>query len=226
MNMKQSFFNRFGIFVVLVGLFFTGCFEIVEEVTIREDGSGQATITLNISQSKTKLAAIMLLDSINGYQVPSEQEIRTHIMELAQTISRAKGVSNVTKVINFEDYIFSLSCDFADVDALNIVLSSISSKKDAQLIAKHKQFSYNNKVFKRNYHYNIASEFKRIKSDDRQILEGATVTSIYHFDKPVAQVKNKAAKISKSKKAVFLRISAEDMIKGRKSLKNQIQLGK
>ncbi len=219
--------NRFLMLILFfAGLLFAGCFEIVEEVTIREDGSGQATITLNISQSKTKLASIMLLDSINGYQVPTEGDIRTHITELAQKISEAKGVSHVKKVINFEDYIFSLSCDFADVDALNIVLSSISSKKEAQLIAKHKQFTYKNKVFKRNYHYNIASEFNRIKSDDRQILEGATVTSIYRFEKPVVKVKNKAAKISKNKKAVFLRVSAEDMIKGRKSIKNQIQLGK
>ena len=215
-------------FSVVVIFFFSGCFEILEEVTIHENGSGNATITLNISQSKTRLASIMLMDSINGYNVPTEAEIRSHIKELAQKIKETKGVSNVSTVINFDDYIFSLSCDFATVDALNKVLSSISSKQDAAMMAKKKPFSYDKKrkVFSRNYHYNIASEFKKIKKDDREILKGASVTTIYRFDKPVIHTKNKACKLAKSKKAVFLKVSAEDLVKGRKNIKNQIQLGK
>jgi len=213
----------------VIALFlFSGCFEILEEVTIHENGSGNATITLNISQSKTRLASIMLMDSINGYNVPTKAEIRSHIKELAQKIKKTQGVSNVHTVVNFEDYIFSLSCDFATVDALNKVLSSISSKKDAAMMAKKKPFSFDKKrkVFSRNYHYNIASEFKKIKRDDREILDGASVTTIYRFDKPVVRTKNKACRVSKSKKAVFLKVSAEDLVKGRKNIKNQIQLGK
>ncbi len=216
------------VFSVAVLFLFTGCFEIVEEVTIHENGSGDATITLNISQSKTRLASIMLMDSINGYNVPTEAEIRKHIKELAQKIKETKGVSKVSTVINFDDYIFSLSCHFATVEALNKVLSSISSKKDAAMMAKKKPFSFdkNRKIFSRNYHYNIASEFKKIKRDDREILDGASVTTIYRFDKPVLFTKNKDSKVSKSKKAVFLKVTAEDLVKGRKSIKNQIQLGK
>lgn len=216
------------VFSTIVLFLFSGCFEILEEVTIHENGSGNATVTLNISQSKTRLASIMLMDSINGYNVPTEAEIRRHIQELAQMIKKTKGVSNVSTVINFDDYIFSLSCDFATVNVLNKVLSSISSKQDAAMMAKKKPFSFDKsrKTFSRNYHYNIASEFKKIKKDDQEILKGASVTTIYRFDKPVVSTKNKACKVAKSKKAVFLRVSAEDLIKGRKNIKNQIQLGK
>lgn len=212
----------------LIVSIFSSCFEIVEEVTIHKDGSGHATITLNISQSKTRLASIMLLDSINGYKVPSEATIRHHIQELTQNIKTTKGVTGVSNVINFDDYIFSIDCDFATVEALNRVVSSIGSKKEAALVAKNKPFRYSQKTqtFRRNYHYNIASEFKRIDPKDREVLNGATVTTIYRFDTPVISVKNKAAKISKSKKAVFLRVSANDLAAGRKNIKNQIQLGK
>ena len=224
----QSRMRLLFIFSAFALFLFSGCFEILEEVTIHENGSGNATITLNISQSKTRLASIMLMDSINGYNVPTEVEIRQHIKELAQKIKRTKGVSNVNTVVNFDDYIFSLSCDFATVEALNKVLASISSKKDVAMMAKKKPFSFDKKrkVFSRNYHYNIASEFKKIKKDDREILKGASVTTIYRFDKPVVSTKNKACKVAKSKKAVFLKVSAEDLVKGRKNIKNQIQLGK
>jgi len=218
----------FLLFLSVVVFLFTGCFEILEEVTIHEDGSGDATITLNISQSKTRLASIMLMDSINGYDVPSEAEIRSHIRELAQTIKKTSGVSDVSTIVNFDDYIFSISCKFATVDALNKMLSSISTKKDAAMMAKKKPFTFDKrrKIFSRNYHYNIASEFKKIKKDDREILKGASVTTIYRFDKPVVSTKNKVCKVSKSKKAVFLKVSAEDLVKGHKNIKNQIQLGK
>jgi len=215
-------------FSTMVLFLFSGCFEILEEVTIHENGSGSATITLNISQSKTRLVSIMLMDSINGYNVPTEAEIRNHIKELAQTIKKSTGVSNVSTIVDFDDYIFSLSCDFATVEALNKVLSSISSKQDAAMMAKKKPFSFDKgrKIFSRNYHYNIASEFKKIKKDDREILKGASVTTIYRFDQPVVSTKNKACKIAKSKKAVFLKVSAEDLVKGQRNIKNRIQIGK
>ena len=62
----------FKISFFLVFFSFTSCFEIVEEVTLKKDGSGEMSFSINLSQSKTKLNSIMLMDSINGYKVPKK----------------------------------------------------------------------------------------------------------------------------------------------------------
>nr|BFF39643.1 hypothetical protein BACY1_14480 [Tenacibaculum mesophilum] len=75
---KKVFMNKkiLLLFSTISILLFTSCFEFVEEVSFNKDGSGSAVLTINLSKSKTKLASIMLLDSINGYKVPSKVTIR------------------------------------------------------------------------------------------------------------------------------------------------------
>jgi len=43
----------------------SSCFEIVEEITMNDDGSGNILMTLNFSRSKSKIKSILLMDSIN-----------------------------------------------------------------------------------------------------------------------------------------------------------------
>ena len=83
------------LFSVISIFLFTSCFEFVEEVTFNKDGSGSAVLTINLSKSKTKLASIMLLDSINGYKVPSKVTIRKKVQEIVSKIKGTKGVHNV-----------------------------------------------------------------------------------------------------------------------------------
>ncbi|MBJ2174882.1 hypothetical protein JBL43_11585 [Aureibaculum sp. A20] len=216
------------IFVFALLFICTSCFEIIEEVSLNEDGSGKVTLTLNLSRSKTKINSIMLLDSVNNYEVPSEQEIRQHFADMVKTVKNTGGITNVTNSINLEDYIFTLSCDFNDVDALNMVVSNFSSKEEAKRIKNHKHFSYdkNNQLFTRSYHYDLAKEIKKTKMEDREVFKTASITTIYRFPKGIASSSNNAAKISKSKKAIMLKISAQDIINQNKSIKNQIKLQK
>lgn len=216
------------IFVFALLLICASCFEIIEEVTLNDDGSGKVTLTLNLSRSKTKINSMMLLDSVNNYKVPSEQEIRNHFAEMIKTVKNTTGISNVTNSIEMEDFIFTLSCNFDNVDALNTVVSNFSSKEEAQRIKNHKHFSYNkvNQLFTRSYHYDLAKEIKKTKMEDREVFKSASIATIYRFPNEIASSKNDDAKISKSKKAIMLKISAQDIINEKKSIKNQIKLQK
>ena len=60
--------------------------------------------------------------------------------------------------------------------------------------------------------------------EDRDVFKTASITTIYRFPKAIASSKNKSAAISKSKKAIMLKISAQDIISQKKSIKNQIKL--
>ena len=216
------------IFVFILLLICTSCFEIIEEVSLNDDGSGKVTLTLNLSRSKTKINSLMLLDSVNDFEVPSEQKIRQHFAKMVKTVKNTNGITNVTNSIDLEDYIFTLSCDFDDVDALNTVVSNFSSKEEAKRIKNHKHFSFDkaNQLFTRSYHYDLANEIKKTKMKDREVFKTASVTTIYRFPKEIVSSKNEIAKVSKSKKAIMLKISAQDVKKKKKSIKNQIKLQK
>jgi len=217
-----------GITIIILSslLLLTSCFEIVEEVSFNEDGSGHVTLTLNLSRSKTKLNSIKLLDSINDYKVPTEAEIKHHFAEVTNTIKKTKGISNMTNSLNFEEYIYTISCDFTSVEVLNMIISNFSSKSESEKIKEYKHFGFNKDqhTFTRNYHYDLAKEFKKTKMADRKIFENATFTTIYRFTDPIIASKNTTAKISKNKKAIFLKINAQDIITNKNSIKNQIQL--
>ncbi len=220
--------HKKGIKFIFLGLFIlcTSCFEIIEEVSFNKDGSGHVTLTMNLSKSKTRLNSMMLLDSVHNYKVPSKTEIKNQITQALQKVKQIDGISNVKNSSDFNEYIFTVSCDFTNVEALNTVISNFSTKKDAAIIKQQRHFSFNKaqNTFTRNYHYNISKEFKKTNMEDRKVFETATMTTIYRFKTPIISSKNPTAKISGSKKAIMLRVNAQDIIKNRNSIKNQIIL--
>ncbi|HIC30718.1 MAG TPA: hypothetical protein EYO76_02255, partial [Flavobacteriaceae bacterium] len=112
-------------------LTFSSCFEVIEEVDLNSDGSGSITFTLNMSQSKSKLASIMLLDSVNGVKVPSRKDIQNGINDVVEELKKAKGISNIKKTEDYENFIFSVKCDFRDIENINnIVEESLSKQKN------------------------------------------------------------------------------------------------
>lgn len=219
--------KRCSLFLLLISLFlFTGCFEFVEEISFNKDGSGAATFTINLSKSKTKIASIMLLDSVNGYKIPSKNTIKQKIKKIVEKIKATKGIDNVKSTLDFDEFIVAVSCDFDTVESLNSVLLAFSSKKQALSIKKHKHFTYDkvNKIFVRSHHFNIGREFQKTKTKDRKVFESATYTGVYRFESSVKSCANQQSKISKNKKAVMLRVKAQDIITNKQTIKNKIKL--
>ena len=215
------------LFFSLISLFlFTSCFEFVEEVTFNKDGSGSAVLTINLSKSKTKLASIMLLDSVNGYKVPSKATIRSKVNEIVRKIQQTKGVRNVKNSLDFNEFIITVACDFDNVEALNEVISNFSSKKQVEALKRDQHFTFNkeNKTFTRSHHFDLGKEFKKTKMQDRKVFETATYTSVYRFETPIHSSENKEARISKSKKAIMLHLQAQDIVAHKQTIKNKIQL--
>ena len=214
---------------LLLSLFlFTGCFEIIEEISLNDNGSGNISMTANLSRSKTKISSIMLMDTINGYKVPKKNDIKKHINKIVSELKQIKGVSNVKYNTDFNDYIFNISCDFTDVDVLNKVVLHFTTKNNANAVTKAKQFSYNKKTktFVRTYRYNLAREMQKVSTKDKKILQNASVTTIYRFQSPIISSKNRNAHISRSRKAIMLKADMQEMIKNKINIKNTIQLKK
>lgn len=212
---------------ILAILLLSSCFEIIEEVDLKSDGSGSLTYTLNLSQSKTKLNAAMLLDSVQGMRVPKEGEIKSKISEVLAKIEAVEGISDATSTQDFDEYIFTFSCKFQNVDALNKASAELKNAykvKGAQLDDEHFSFDSTTKEFKRKGDYQSKADPDQIDVEILESLNSAEYTAIYRFEDEVKSVSHSEAKISPNKKATMLKLKAMDVATGKKSIANTIIL--
>jgi len=226
MNLKQ--FYRLLLFIILVPVL-SSCFEVIEEITLKNDGTGDVVLTINLSQSKTKVASVMLLDSVQGYKVPSKLKIQQELGEAVAYLKKSEGISNVKSTSDFNNYIATISFSFKDVSNINNITKNILAQHKINA-ANTSYYIYNkaNKTFSRKYQAvaTAKTEFNKLKSKDKAVFNGATYTSIYRFESVVTSSTNPASNVSKSKKAVMLKSSIMDLINGKINVSNTIQLTK
>lgn len=212
----------------LVILLLSSCFDIVEEVTLNKDGSGKFKFTANLSQSKTKLKSIMLMDQINGYKVPSKEKISAEIDKIVLLAKRTKGISNVQSTVDYDEFIVTFSCNFTRVEALNGVVKNFRVSNKFQGSNQDIQYEYHvaDKIFYRRFDANLKQEFEKLKSKDKLVLEGASYVSIFRFENEILSATNDNSKLSKNKKASLLRVAIKDIVNQKAGIVNAIQLKK
>ncbi|RZL34790.1 MAG: hypothetical protein EOO96_08615 [Pedobacter sp.] len=222
--MKLKQFYILAVFVCLIPLL-SSCFQVIEEITLRNDGTGDVLLTINLSQSKTKVASIMLLDSVQGYKVPSKQKIQQELNDAVAYLRKTEGISNVKSTSDFNNFIATISFTFKDVANINNITKNILAKQKIKA-TNTSSYSYNKttKVFSRKYQpvATAKTEFNKLKSQDKAVFNGANYTSIYRFEFTVTSTSNPASNLSKSKKAVMLKSSVMDLINGKINVSNQI----
>ena len=204
------------------------CFEIVEQVFIKEDGSGTFELVLNMSKSKTKINSIMKMKKVNGHEVPDKEEIAKKVNDLEKTIQHTPGISNVKTSLDFDNYIATLSCSFNKVSNLNAAVKNIGNKEKTNNPALEKSYDYDaaGKLFSRLNKFSLKDEYYKMSNADREIFATANYTSIFRFVTDVTAASNKESKVAGNKKAVMLKLNALDVITGKKSIENKINLTK
>lgn len=114
--------------LLLPFLLLTSCFDILEKVNVKADGTGEYTVILNASKSKTRLASISKMETINGRKVPKRQEIEAKINEAARIFKGTPGISDVKTSVDFNSYIIKLSCNFKKIENINAGLEQLKAK--------------------------------------------------------------------------------------------------
>jgi len=215
--------------LLLTTCFFSSCFQIIEEINMTGNGSGTVDLTVNLSASKTKVASIMLLDSINGYKVPDKQTIQKEMDEVVAHLKNSRGISNVKKKVDFQNYIVSVSFAFENISNINNINQSVLKKLKINTTS-NSSYLYNvaGGTFQRNYTHTkeAVTQYNKLKPEVKNIFKEATYTSIYRFDKPVITSANPLAKISKTRKAVLLNTGIPGLINGKTNISNKITLSK
>jgi uncharacterized protein YfcZ (UPF0381/DUF406 family) len=207
-------------------ILFSSCFEIVEQVFVKNDGSGNFQLVLNLSKSKTKLNSIMKMKTVNGHNVPSEQEIKNRIAEVEKATAKTAGISNVKTSIDFDNYIATLNCNFNNVNQLNAIVKNLSEKEKDKYAEKSYDFNAASNIFMRLNKISLKKDYNKMSNADKEIFATANYTAIYKFESVVNTVSNKDANVSPSKKAVMLKENVLDVITEKKSIENKITLTK
>ncbi len=221
-------FSKLKLSLLLLCILFSlsSCFQFIEEITLNANGSGTMKLTLNMSQSKAKLASIMLLDSVNNRKVPSQKDIQNYLTESVDFLKKADGISNVKKTSDLTNYILSLSFDFTDVSKINGLTKKMMSKQKTQVPLYTYNYDKTKQIFSRNYQPSakLKTEFNKLPGKDKTIFNTATFVSIQRFSKNIASNQNQTVKVSASGKAAMQQVKALDFINGKANLNNAIQL--
>lgn len=207
----------------------TGCIEIIDDLTLNNDGSGTFRYTVNLSSSKVKVNSILALDSLDGKKVPSIAEISDRADKIVDLLKARNGISNVSFSADYDNFIFKLSCDFASLEslqkAIREVVRSESGNKDIPEL-DHQWLKFDNTTLVRSIPQVTAQKAKDIKQEDRELLKTGSYTSITRFESEVERCENPGCSVSKNKKAVMVRTDPYSLSQNPNLLDNTIYLVK
>ncbi len=141
--------KKFIILLIMVSaLTMTSCVNIIEKVFFNKNGGGTYTMTLDMTEMGEMLASL-------GSD-PEEQAEETlgsldkDFDKKAKTMEAVNGVSNVRTDFDIKKFIFSLSFDFTNINALNQGLSAYyHTDQDGDIIEQYTFFTKNKNTITR-----------------------------------------------------------------------------
>jgi hypothetical protein len=221
----MKLFYALALFFSFFGL--TSCIEIIDDISLNNDGSGTLKYTINLSSSKVKINSILALDSLDGKKVPSIPEIEERIASFKKKLSAKTGISNVMIESNFTDYIFKLQCDFTSLttlqNALKDVIEEESKEKNIPEL-EHNWLSWDGTKMTRSIPEITVKKTKELKTEDIELMKQGNYTSITRFERPVEKFDNSAAVLSKNKMAVMIKTNPYALTQNSNILENIIYL--
>lgn len=205
-------------------LLLTSCFDILDKVNVKADGSGEYSLILNASKSKTRLASISKMETINGKKVPKKSEIEAKINEAARIFKTVPGISNVKTSMDFDNYIIKLSCNFKKIENVNAGLEQLKAKNILGKMIPTNIYSHNpqKKSFTRNKINTFKSDYDKLSAADKEVFNNAKYTSVLQFENTVKSQSNNSYQLSPNKKAMKLEGNILDFIFQKKQTQNII----
>lgn len=218
----KLFLKQFLLFIPL--LLLTSCFDILDKVNVKADGSGEYTIVLNASKSKTRLASISKMETINGKKVPKKPEIEAKINEAARIFKATPGISNVKTSMDFDNYIIKLSCNFKKIENINAGLEQLKAKNIIGKMIPTQIYSQSTekKIFSRNKVNTFKSDYDKMSQADKEVFNDARYISVLQFESTIKSQSNNSYLLSPNKKALKMEANILDLILQKKQLQNTI----
>lgn len=201
----------------------SSCFEIIEELDLKKDHSGDFTYTLNMSASRLELNTILKLDSFKGRAIPSAKDITADMDKAILLIRQSSGINKAVYTKNWEDYIFEFKIGFDSLAALDRALNQTYQKLSKSKEPLKDRLLMANGRLKRTSRLNRLSWFKKLNSKEIQDLSKANYTCVYRFQEKIKSQSNTHANTSKNGMASLLKSDIKSLLKQQKSVANTIK---
>lgn len=219
--------HLFTIVILGISLCLTSCIEIIDDLSLNEDGTGSFKYTVNLSSSKVKINSYLALDSLDGKKVPSIAEITQQLDEVVALLTEKQGISNVSFDADYDNFIFKLKVDFTSIEELESAIKTIVKEKNTgQEIEEldREWLAYSGASLNRSVPQLQLRRTQRLKPDEIAALKKGIYTSITRFDREVESFENTTALLAKNKKAVMVRTDPYSLIQRTDLLDNAIYL--
>jgi len=199
----------------------TSCVELIDEIQLNNDGSGKFKYVINLSQSRSNVSSMLLLDSINGKKNLKLPEIKQKINSFKLTLAKQEGISNVIVVENYTDYIIKFECNFENLDKLkkafeNSLQESNTTKKTENWV------NFDKKLFYRTTPEYAVSFLKDFYVNYGEKLKNGSYTSIVRFQNEIYSFSNKLSLKSKSGMAIMTKVTPNELVENPYVLDNNI----
>jgi hypothetical protein len=205
----------------------TSCVEIIDDITLKNDGSGVFKYTVNLSSSKIKIKSILALDSLDGKKVPKIEDIKEKISQFKSKLSSKQGIANVTIDSDFEDFVFKFRCDFSSVSTLQNAIKEVIEEmaNEKMNVADYQEWlSWDGQKLVRSIPEITLEKTKNLKQEEIEQLKLGSYTSISRFERLVDRFENPEAKLSQNKLNVMVKTGAYSLIQNPNLLENTIYL--
>ena len=215
------------LFSLIILLFSLGsCVEIIDDISIKSDGTGTFKYTINLSASKIKINSLLALDSLDGKKVPSIADIREKIEFYRDKLEKKEGLSNVKAEVNYTDFILKFQCDFQNIQILQKAIKEIilEENKDWDKDFDHNWLVWDGSKLTRSIPTLPEKMTAKLKKEDTEALQKGSYISISRFDRPVEKYENPQAQLSANKMAVMVKTNPYALSQNTELLENTIYL--
>ena len=236
--------NRFAILLIaLISFTFTGCIDIVEELFLKKDGSGQFVLKMDMGKlMENEFMREMLekemaegdeeMESIDSvfYFKDAPDSIKARFGDNPEFIEKVhiKIKMNQEEKVAYTDFVLDFD-ELSEIDYMFENFEKLSDDSDGGFGGlvpggAQKYYELSGKTLKR---YEGEVDPSMMDEDDetmgmmRMMLEDANYTTIVHLPGKVKKVSNKNAVISKN--TVTLEVKLMDLLKGEAKVGNNIK---
>lgn len=202
------------------------CVEIIDDITIHNDGSGVWKLKINLSESLVKINSVLALDSINGVKVPTKAEIHQRVISFKNTLANQEGIKSVDIQEDMEHYVWNVSVSFNTTQALeNAVVNALKEQKiNGVKIPVGGIVRKSGDIITKQFPFDLMALKSKVKEEDWRRLSDGKYISIMRFDTEILKNSNSRYSISKNNMATMAGYSIGECIENPSIIDNQTQL--
>ena len=224
-------------FCIVTGCLYS-CFEIKENIHIKEDGSGSYSFLMDVSQLKPIFAMSRDLQrsmgdtSARARNTPAAPnpllQMKAKFDALQPQLEAVAGISGYKTICDTSTYMIGAQYAFSSIEALNKsinVLRTSSNNPGAAIETTH--YTYANKRFEKINDIskaNVSGSTTKNDSLTNELFKGARYTLTCTFDKKIKEVSNPIYFISADGKTLFYTGSLLEIMNQKTNIGNTVIL--